>query len=177
MNDAPIFIGIGGNLASARFGPPPRSFAAAMDLLRARGVAIHRVSRWYRSAPLPPSAQPHYINGVIEARSRLSPRRVLAVCHDVEREVGRVRGERNAARCLDLDLLAYGTRAICAGEDGGGAVVPHPRLAERAFVLMPWLELAGGWRHPVSGRTVAEMLAALPGRQDVELLPPETARG
>lgn len=176
MDSARIFIGIGGNLPSARFGQPPESFAAALEMLAARGITIYRVSRWYRSAPLPPSAQPYYINGVIEARSALSPGGVLAACHQVEGEFGRVRAEMNAARCLDLDVLAYGTVTMDAGDGGGGTVVPHPRVAERAFVLMPWAELAADWRHPVSGRTVSDMLAALAQAQDIELLCQREAR-
>lgn len=187
MDNARIFIGIGANLSSARFGAPPGSFAAALGLLGGHGVAICQVSRWYRSAPLPPSDQPHYINGVIEARSSLSPRRVLEACHQVERDFGRVRGEKNAARCLDLDLLAYGARVIeavadasdgdCDGDCDGQTVLPHPRIADRAFVLVPWAELAPEWRHPVSGRSVGDMLAALAPAQDIERLAPIEAGG
>lgn len=161
-----IFVAIGANLASPRFGAPPGSFAAALDLLEAGGVEIVQVSRWYRSPPLPPSPQPHYINGVIAVRSGQAPEDLLSLLHRVERAFGRVRGERNAARSLDLDLLAYGDMVIAAG----GLEVPHPRLSERSFVLLPWAELSPGWRHPLSGLTVSEMIARLPPGQEIEVL-------
>ncbi|MDZ3837309.1 MAG: 2-amino-4-hydroxy-6-hydroxymethyldihydropteridine diphosphokinase [Rhodospirillales bacterium] len=163
-----IFVAIGANLASPRFGTPPGSFAAALRLLGADGVEIVRVSRWYRSPPLPPSAQPHYINGVIAVRSGHAPEDLLSRLHRVEGAFGRVRGERNAARSLDLDLLAYGDAVIAGG--AGGLEVPHPRLSERAFVLLPWAELSPAWRHPLSGLTVAEMIARLPPGQEIEVL-------
>lgn len=163
-----IFVAIGANLASPRFGAPPGSFAAALDLLGADGIEIVRVSRWYRSPPLPPSAQPHYINGVIAVRSGRSPEELLSRLHRVEGAFGRVRGERNAARSLDLDLLAYSDTVIAGG--AGGLEVPHPRLSERAFVLLPWAELSPAWRHPLSGLTVAEMIARLPPGQEIEVL-------
>lgn len=163
-----IFVAIGANLPSPRFGAPPASFAAALDLLRSRGVEVLAVSRWYRSPPLPPSPQPHYINGVIEVRFDRSPEDLLSLLQQVERMFGRVRGERNAARSLDLDLLAYGGDVIAGG--AGGLEVPHPRLSQRSFVLLPWAELSPAWRHPVTGLTVAEMIARLPPGQEIELL-------
>ncbi len=163
-----IFVAIGANLPSPRFGQPPTSFAAALELLAAAGPEVRAVSRWYRSPPLPPSPQPDYINGVIELRSGQSPADFLLLLHKVERAFGRVRGERNAARSLDLDLLAYGDAVISADE--AGLEVPHPRLSERLFVLLPWADLAPEWRHPVSGLTVAEMIAALPAGQKIEVL-------
>jgi 2-amino-4-hydroxy-6-hydroxymethyldihydropteridine diphosphokinase len=163
-----IFVAIGANLASPRFGAPPGSFAAALDLLEAGGVEVVGVSSWYRSPPLPPSPQPHYINGVIAVRSGRAPEDLLSLLHRVERAFGRVRGEPNAARSLDLDLLAYGDAVIAGG--AGGLEVPHPRLSERSFVLLPWAELSPGWRHPVSGLTVSEMIARLPPGQEIEVL-------
>lgn len=165
-----IFVAVGANLPSPRFGEPPASFAAALELLRAGGAEIRAVSRWYRSPPLPPSPQPHYINGVIEVRSERSPAALLSLLHEVEAAFGRVRGEPNAARSLDLDLLAYGEAVI--GSEDGGLEVPHPRLSERSFVLRPWADLAPEWRHPVSGLTVLEMIAALPAGQEIEVLTP-----
>lgn len=122
-------------------------------------------SSWYRSAPVPPSDQPWFVNAVAGVRTALSPRDLLVALHDVEAEFGRVRSVRNASRTLDLDLLAYGDAVI---EDPGGLVLPHPRLAERAFVLLPLAEVAPAWRHPVSGLTAGEMLALLPAGQTVE---------
>jgi len=167
MQGQAIFVGIGGNLPSVRFGAPPASFVAALDRLSALGVVTVAVSRWYCSDPLPPSAQPAYINGVAAVQSRLEPVQLLAALHATEAEFGRVRRQVNEARCLDLDLLAFGE---VVSDGSNGLHLPHPRLAERAFVLLPWAELAPDWRHPCSGRTVSEMLRALPGDQAIALL-------
>jgi 2-amino-4-hydroxy-6-hydroxymethyldihydropteridine diphosphokinase len=107
------------------------------------------------------------VNAVASLTSALPPRELLAALHDVEAEFGRERSLRNASRTLDLDLLAYEDAVI---DEPGGLVLPHPRLGERAFVLLPLAEIAPGWRHPVSGRTAGEMLADLPAGQAVEKL-------
>ena len=134
------------------------------------GVTVSRVSPWYRSAPVPASDQPWYVNAVAEVRTPLAPAPLLAFLHKVEREFGRVRGVANAARVLDLDLLAYGD-AIADGRDGG-PVLPHPRLHERAFVLVPLVDLAPGWRHPMLGKTAAELLQGLGGADATVPMPP-----
>ncbi len=98
---------------------------------------------------------------------------MLKELHAVEAEFGRVRGERNAARLIDLDLLDH--RGEIAFEAPGRATLPHPRLAERAFVLRPLADLAPDWHHPVTGKAVQALLAALPPGQVTELLDPQPA--
>lgn len=162
-----ILIGIGANLPSSAYGPPLVTCSAAVDALDARGVTVSRRSRWYSSAPVPPSEQPYYVNGVLEVDTRLSAEALLQALHDVERVFGRCRGERNGARVLDLDLLAYGSLTT----DSGAAVeVPHPRMHERVFVLRPLADLAPQWRHPRFGRSITELLAAVPPGQVVEVI-------
>ncbi len=154
-----IVIGLGANLPSPRHGGPRAACEAALDALRAAGPRVLRRSRWYRSAPVPPSDQPWFVNGAAEIETELSAGGLLALLHRIERDMGRERQVRNQARVIDLDLLIYGERLSGPGET---PVLPHPRLAERAFVLLPLAELSAGWRHPANGRSVTEMIRRLP---------------
>lgn len=158
-----ILIGIGANLAS-RFGTPRETCEAAVAALADRGLILLRRSRWYRAAPVPLSDQPWYANGVAAVAGPPEPEAVLAVLADIEDDFGRRRTERNAARVIDLDLLAHGdlVRKTARLE------LPHPRLHERAFVLLPLAEVAPDWRHPVLGRTVGQLIAELPTGQVAE---------
>lgn len=161
-----ILIGLGANLPG-RAGEPPRATCeAALAALADRGVVVSRRSRWYESAPVPSSDQPWYVNGVARlefgAEDALDPAALLTLLHAVEADFGRVRGVRNAARILDLDLLAYDD-LVRAGADA--PTLPHPGLHERAFVLLPLAEVAPGWRHPVSGLTVEALIDRLPDPQ------------
>lgn len=169
---ADMFVGIGGNLHSPRFGPPEAVMAAALGALSAAGLVVRRRSRWYRSAPVPPSPQPSFINGVVHVCTMLPPDNVLASLHAIEAGFGRVRGERNAARILDLDLLACGRLVL---DRPGGVQVPHPRLHLRTFVLLPLIELAPDWRHPCLNRTPVQLLADMPAEvaagQCAEVIP------
>jgi 2-amino-4-hydroxy-6-hydroxymethyldihydropteridine diphosphokinase len=167
-----ILLGLGSNLTTARLTSSQEVLEESLKALENHNVRAARRSSWYRSAPVPPSDQPWFVNGVAEVETNLPPRALLEALHAVEAEYGRVRGARNASRTLDLDLLAYGD---CVIHDPGGLQLPHPRLAERAFVLQPLAELAPLWRHPVSGLTAMEMAARLPPGQAVaplETLPP-----
>jgi 2-amino-4-hydroxy-6-hydroxymethyldihydropteridine diphosphokinase len=161
--DGLVLIGLGANLPSS-FGQPPATLRAALDRLNAAGVETVRRSRFWHSAPVPMSDQPWYVNAVAAVATDLPSDRLLAVLHDVEAEFGRVRGVVNAPRLIDLDLLAYG-REI---QREGPPILPHPRLDQRAFVLLPLRDIAPGWRHPLSGKTIDEMAGALPPGQIIE---------
>jgi 2-amino-4-hydroxy-6-hydroxymethyldihydropteridine diphosphokinase len=159
-----ILIGMGANLPSLA-GPPQQTLEAALAALAEAGVAVEGRSAWYRSAPLPAGDQPWYVNGVVAVATPLGPVELLGLLHRVEARFGRVRRKRNEPRILDLDLLDH---------DGElrqePPVLPHPRLHERAFVLLPLAEVAPEWRHPVSGASPAALIAALPPGQVVERL-------
>jgi 2-amino-4-hydroxy-6-hydroxymethyldihydropteridine diphosphokinase len=115
-------------------------------------------SPWYESAPVPAADQPNYVNGVARLETSLDPAALLALLHRVEADLGRVRGVVNAARPADLDLLDVDGRVSRPGEV---PVLPHPRLHLRAFVLLPLADVAPGWRHPVTGQGLAELMVAL----------------
>ncbi len=160
-----IVIGLGANLSQPRYGGPQGACEAALEALRAAGVAVPRRSRWYRSAPVPASDQPWFVNAVAELETGLSAPELLDLLHRIERQMGRERRIRDEARVIDLDLLIYGDTVSGPGET---PVLPHPRLAERAFVVLPLAELAPDWRHPQTGQGLAEMVRALPADQQAE---------
>jgi len=158
-----ILLALGSNLPGSA-GPPMATLAAALGALERAGIKIIARSRWYRTAPVPVSDQPWFINGVARIETTLEPLALLKVMQEVERQFGRQRGVRNAARTLDLDLIDYDGRI----EEKPGLVLPHPRMQDRAFVLLPLAEVAPGWRHPVLGRTATELISALPAGQKAE---------
>ena len=127
---------------------------AAVDALSSEGLAVTGRSAWWTSAAWPDPAAPAYLNGVVLVETGLSAEATLAVLHRIEASFGRVRAEVNAPRTLDLDLIAHGRTVL-----DGAVVVPHPRAHERLFVMGPLAEIAPAWRHPVSGRTAADLAA------------------
>ena len=161
-----ILIAIGSNLASAR-GGPCATCEAALDRLQALGVKAVAVSPWYETAPVPASDQPWFVNGAAVVETTPPPEDLLALLHQVESEFGRSRTVANAARILDLDLLAYG-RVVRSGP----LDLPHPRLHERAFVLYPLRDVAPDWLHPTLGQRPAALIAALPPGQLIRPLTP-----
>ena len=164
--DNTIYIALGGNLPHPRYGPPKATLQAALAALEGRGVAVRRVSPWYRTAPVPVSEQPWYFNAVAEISTDSTADRLLAELHAVEEEFGRVRSAPNAPRIIDLDLLDY--RGETAPGGPGKATMPHPRMTGRAFVLRPLADIAPQWRHPVSGASIQALVAALPADQVIE---------
>jgi 2-amino-4-hydroxy-6-hydroxymethyldihydropteridine diphosphokinase len=153
-----ILIGLGSNLPSSA-GAPERTLRAALTALESVDVHVVARSRFYESEPVPRSDQPLFVNAVAALTTTLSPERLLARLHEIEASFGRLRRERNEARTLDLDLLDFDGLV----RDGDVApILPHPRLSSRAFVLAPLADIAPEWRHPVSGRSAADLLAALP---------------
>ena len=144
-----IFIGIGSNLEG-----PVRQVAAALHAL-AREVELLRCSGCYQTTPWGVTDQPVFVNAVAQVRTSLEPAALLACLQRLEQAAGRRRDRHWGPRVLDLDLLAWGDRTIATP----ALVVPHPRLAERAFVLVPWAEIAPDFEVPGLD-TVARLLAA-----------------
>jgi 2-amino-4-hydroxy-6-hydroxymethyldihydropteridine diphosphokinase len=162
-----ILIGIGANLPGPDGASPVATARwAAMQLDVLPGLRLRALSRWYLTDHVPPSGQPPYVNAVAllaaepEAAS-LGPADLLTRLQAIEAQAGRVRDERNAARPLDLDIIAMGE----AGEMvriAPDPVLPHPRAHLRAFVLVPLLDVAPGWVHPVFRHPAKDLLRDLP---------------
>lgn len=159
-----ILIALGANLPSPA-GTPRETILAALAALASRGVEIAQVSRFYLSEAWPNATDPSFVNAVARVETELAPREVLSLLHEVEAEFGRMRGERNAPRTLDLDLIDYD--GVIARD---GLELPHPRVLARAFVLLPLRDLAPDWTHPITGTSVSEAIASLPPSV-IEVLP------
>ena len=160
---------------------------------REAGAEVVRVSRFYTTPAFPPGSGADYVNAAAAVASTGTAQEMLDTLHGVEAAFGRVRGQRWGARILDLDLLAAGDTVLptVAEQDRWRAlpparqmkdvpdtlILPHPRLQDRAFVLVPLNDVAPGWVHPRTGRSVAQMLAALPEADRAMICPLEDGAG
>ena len=151
-SDQAIVVALGSNL-SGDYGTTLALMEAALAALGPAGLPVRAHSRWWRSAAWPDPSDPPYLNGVALVDTRLDLHKTLAVLHDIEGRFGRLRHIPNAPRTLDLDLVAYGRAVV----EEDGVAVPHPRAAERLFVMGPLAEIAPDWVHPVLGLTAAEL--------------------
>jgi 2-amino-4-hydroxy-6-hydroxymethyldihydropteridine diphosphokinase len=163
-----VFLSLGANL-----GDPVQQLRAAVRRLQAT-LDIDAVSSLYRTAPLGLPDQPDFYNLVLRGRTRNPAEEVLRAALSVEAELGRRRGAPNEPRTIDIDVLDYDSRVM----EVPGLTLPHPRLHERNFVLVPLGEIAPQWRHPVSRRSVEELILAPEARgavRRVGALPPSQA--
>ena len=138
------------------YGTSEALLEAALARFAAAGLPILRRSSWWRSAAWPDPSDQEYRNGVVLVEARLSPQALIRTLFMLENEFGRMRSVRNAPRTLDLDLIAHG-RIV---SDDPELTLPHPRAHERLFVMGPLAQIAPEWRHPVLGRTAAELAAS-----------------
>jgi 2-amino-4-hydroxy-6-hydroxymethyldihydropteridine diphosphokinase len=179
-------VALGANLP---FGghPPETTVSSALASFVAEGLCVVASSRFYRTPCFPKGAGPDYVNAacVVQVSADTSPHDVLATLHRIENRFGRQRAQRWGMRTLDLDLVAFGesvlpgpaeqarwrelalTQQIDATPDQ--LILPHPRLQDRAFVLVPLADVARDWRHPLLGLTVTQMVAALPAEDVADM--------
>lgn len=172
-----LLVALGGNLTSTE-GSPANTLRAALAALVDRGATIRAASPFYHTPAFPAGSGPDYVNAAAWISANWTPEQALFHLHAIEAAFGRERVQRWGQRTLDLDLLAYDQRVLPdrqtfdkwrslpvadqIGHAPDELVLPHPRMQDRAFVLVPLADVAPGWMHPVIGKTVAEMLAALP---------------
>jgi 2-amino-4-hydroxy-6-hydroxymethyldihydropteridine diphosphokinase len=133
---------------------------SALEKLNSPDLKLLRVSSLYETEPIGLREQRWFLNLVAEFETNLFPKQLLHRIQKIENELGRKRTVRNGPRTIDVDILLYGNFVVSAKE----LEIPHPRYRERKFTLAPLAELNPGLRDPVTGKTVAEMLADLPGQ-------------
>jgi 2-amino-4-hydroxy-6-hydroxymethyldihydropteridine diphosphokinase len=159
-----VYLGLGSNTGNRE-----SELRTAVRKLQGFDLKITRVSSVYESAPMYRENQPHFLNAVVEARTRLFPMRLLLRVANIEREMGRRRVTPKGPRNIDIDILLFGGIVMNTPH----LRIPHPGLAERRFVLEPLAELAPDLRHPVTKYTISELLAAVPAggvrRTDIRL--------
>ena len=179
-------VALGGNWPSPE-GDSAATLIAALRTISQEIGPIVSISRFFRTPAYPAGAGPDFVNAAALIATGLDAAAVLSGLHRIEARFGRERTERWGARTLDLDLVAFGDtvlpdpetearwRKLPAArqrvETPDRLILPHPRLQDRAFVLIPLAEIAPAWRHPVTGLSVAEMLEALPEADKAAICP------
>ncbi|MDD5225189.1 MAG: 2-amino-4-hydroxy-6-hydroxymethyldihydropteridine diphosphokinase [bacterium] len=161
-----VYLSLGSNLGERR----KNLRLALLEISRLPGTRVIKSSSIYKTDPVLPSGsslQPKYFNQAVEIETRLAPPALLDRLLEIEKTLGRVRGRKNASRTIDIDIVYYG-RKILAQK---GLAIPHPRAAERRFVLRPLCELDPRLLDPVHKKTVAELLKSVPADQKIHKLP------
>ncbi|MBI2850144.1 MAG: 2-amino-4-hydroxy-6-hydroxymethyldihydropteridine diphosphokinase [Chloroflexi bacterium] len=153
----PVYLSLGSNL-----GDRQANLDKAIGLISNR-MRLGQVSSIYETEPVGNVEQPRFLNLACQVFTRLAPKDLLSLVKGFEAMLGRARNTHNAPRTIDIDILFYGNQIIESEE----LTIPHPRLAERAFVLAPLAEIAPDLVHPITGKTVAEMLKDLPNTRGV----------
>ena len=157
------FIAIGGNILPEGYASLEEVMTEAISELQQLKLTVEAQSSWYETAPVPISDQPWFLNGVLRVSTTLPAAELLSSLHEIEANFGRVRKIRNEARILDLDLIDY--EGVIS--DDSTLQCPHPRMHQRAFVLLPLQDVAADWVHPTLQKPIAELIAEMPEGQQI----------
>ena len=152
-----VYLGLGSNLGGRR-----QNIRRALQLL-GQILSIERVSSLYETEPVGYEEQPPFVNAVCRVATEVGPFQLLSLVKGIEVAMGRVPSFTNAPRLIDIDILLYGNLIIEAPQ----LIIPHPRLEERAFVLIPLFELDAALVHPLSGERISDLVARVAGREGV----------
>ncbi|MEM6780873.1 MAG: 2-amino-4-hydroxy-6-hydroxymethyldihydropteridine diphosphokinase [Pseudomonadota bacterium] len=166
-----IIVAFGANEDGA-YGAPIETYNQALKALDECGLSIAKKSSLWQTSPVDVTgAQNDYTNAVFEIETDQSPHEILEILLDVEAEFGRKRTMRNAPRSIDLDLICYHDRIV----KELNLTLPHPRMHERGFVLWPLQEIASNWQHPLTGKSIQDLIAGLPDDQTAERIKDKAA--
>jgi 2-amino-4-hydroxy-6-hydroxymethyldihydropteridine diphosphokinase len=168
--DQAIIVALGSNL-DGEYGTSSVVIDRALEEFPDIGLTVKAKSSIWRSKAWPDPTKPDYFNAVAVVEAELTSRDLLGALHELEARFGRRRKTVNESRVLDLDLIAFG-RVVC---DSANLVLPHPRAAERRFVMGPLAEIAPDWRHPVSDESAIVLAALATVGRDAEPLPASSA--
>ncbi len=185
-NCSKALVALGANLTSWA-GTPDRTLRAALGALGDSGLTIAAVSPFFATPCFPAGTGPDYVNAAAVVTGAVGPQALLTTLHAVEAEFGRERAQRWGRRVLDLDLIAFGDTVLPDARTQAQwrnlpledqmtrapdtLILPHPRVQDRAFVLIPLARIAPDWTHPILGQTVQEMADALPEAEKAQINP------